>query len=98
MFNQKESDRFSNIQWIEKDKVRRFLFEKLPAEVSKDGEYQNAKKYSDRQNARITFEKKLIEKLQEFMLEHTEVYRNFTDNIEFKAWLANTLFNNDYDQ
>ncbi|MCC5620623.1 hypothetical protein [Nostoc sp. CHAB 5715] len=56
------NDRFGNIQWTEKDKVQRFLFEELPAEVSKDKEYQNAKKYSDRQNARITFEKKLVDK------------------------------------
>ncbi|MEH2364309.1 type I restriction endonuclease subunit R [Nostoc sp.] len=92
------NDRFGNIQWTEKDKVRRFLFEELPAEVSKDEEYQNAKKYSDRQNARITFEKKLVDKFQEFIFDHTEVYRKFTDEPEFKTWLANTLFDNDYDQ
>ncbi|MEH2046079.1 type I restriction endonuclease subunit R [Nostoc sp.] len=92
------NDRFGNIEWTEKDKVRRFLFEELPAEVSKDEEYQNAKKYSDRQNARITFEKKLVEKFQEFIFDHTEAYRKFTDEPEFKAWLANTLFDNDYDQ
>ncbi|MEH2379918.1 MAG: DEAD/DEAH box helicase family protein [Nostoc sp.] len=90
--------RFGNIQWTEKDKVRRFLFEELPAEVSKDEEYQNAKKYSDRQNARITFEKKLVDKFQEFIFDHTEAYRKFTDEPEFKTWLANTLFDNDYDQ
>ncbi|MCL6751181.1 DEAD/DEAH box helicase family protein [Nostoc sp. CCCryo 231-06] len=92
------NDRFGNIQWTEKDKVRRFLFEELPAEVSKDEEYQNAKKYSDRQNARITFEKKLVDKFQEFIFDHTEVYRKFTDEPEFKTWLANTLFDNDYNQ
>ncbi|MBD2565242.1 MULTISPECIES: type I restriction endonuclease subunit R [Nostoc] len=92
------NDRFGNIQWTEKDKVRRFLFEELPAEVSKDEEYQNAKKYSDRQNARITFEKKLVDKFQEFIFDHTEAYRKFTEDPEFKVWLANTLFDNDYDQ
>jgi type I restriction enzyme, R subunit len=92
------NDRFGNIEWTEKDKVRRFLFEELPAEVSKDEEYQNAKKYSDRQNARITFEKKLVDKFQEFIFDHTEAYRKFTDDPEFKTWLANTLFDNDYDQ
>ena len=92
------NDRFGNIQWTEKDKVRRFLFEELPAEVSKDEEYQNAKKYSDRQNARITFEKKLVDKFQEFIFDHTEIYRKFTDEPEFKTWLANTLFDNDYNQ
>ncbi|MEH1911721.1 low temperature requirement protein A [Nostoc sp.] len=65
--------------------MRRFLFEELPAEVSKDEEYQNAKKYSDRQNARITFEKKLVDKFQEFIFDHTEAYRKFTDEPEFKT-------------
>ena len=59
---------------------------------------KNAKKYSDRQNARITFEKKLVDKFQEFIFDHTEAYRKFTEDPEFKAWLANTLFDNDYDQ
>lgn len=95
---QEFNDRFGNIEWTEKDKVRRFLFEELPAEVSKDEEYQNAKKYSDRQNARITFEKKLVDKFQEFIFDHTEAYRKFTEDTEFKTWLANTLFDNDYDQ
>lgn len=95
---QEFNDRFGNIQWTENDKVRRFLFEELPAEVSKDEEYQNAKKYSDRQNARITFEKKLVDKFQEFIFDHEQAYRKFTDDNDFKTWLANTLFDNDYDQ
>lgn len=92
------NNRFGNISWTEKDQVRKFIFEDLPAEVSKDEEYQNAKKYSDRQNARITFEKKLVDKFQEFIFDHTEVYQQFTDNPDFKTWLADTLFNRDYNQ
>lgn len=92
------NDRFGNIEWTEKDKVRRFLFEDLPEEISKDEEYQNAKQYSDRQNAKITFEKKLVDKFQEFIFDHTEAYRKFTDDSDFKAWLSDTLFNMDYDK
>ncbi|WP_333341564.1 type I restriction endonuclease [Microcoleus sp. T3B2] len=90
--------RFGNIQWTEEDQVRRFLFEELPAEISKDEEYQNAKQYSDRQNAKITFDKKLVDKFQGFIFDHTEAYRKFTDEPDFKAWLSDTLFKMDYDK
>jgi len=90
--------RFGNIQWTEQDQVRRFLFEDLPEEISKDEEYQNAKQYSDRQNAKITFDKKLVDKFQEFIFDHTEAYRKFTEDPDFKAWLSDTLFNMDYDK
>ncbi|MFM6454044.1 MAG: type I restriction endonuclease subunit R, partial [Planktothrix sp.] len=92
------NDRFGNIDWTEKDQVRRFLFEELPQEISQDEDYQNAKQYSDRQNARITFEKKLVDKFQEFIFDHTEAYRKFTDDPDFKAWLSETLFKMDYDK
>ncbi|MGI2902226.1 type I restriction endonuclease subunit R [Tolypothrix sp. VBCCA 56010] len=92
------NDRFGNIEWTEKDKVRRLLFEELPAEISQDEEYQNAKQNSDRQNAKITFEKKLVDKFQEIIFDQEEAYRKFTEDSEFKTWLSNTLFNLDYDQ
>lgn len=92
------NDRFGNIDWTEKDQVRRFLFEELPQEISQDEEYQNAKQYSDRQNARITFEKKLVDKFQDFIFNHTEAYRKFTNDPDFKAWLSETLFKMDYDK
>jgi type I restriction enzyme R subunit len=92
------NNRFGNIDWIEKDQVRQFLFEDLPQEISQDEEYQNAKQYSDRQNAKITFDKKLVDKFQDFIFDHAEAYRKFTNDPDFKAWLSETLFNMDYDK
>lgn len=91
------NERFKT-DWTENDKIKRFLFEDLPGEVSKDEEYQNAKKYSDRQNAKITYEKKVVDKFQEIIFDHTELYKRFTDDPIFKKWLCDTLFNLDYDQ
>lgn len=82
--------------WTDNDKINRFLFEDLPAAVNQDEEYQNAKKV-DRQNAKITHEKKVIDKFQEIIFEHTEIYKKFTNDLEFKRWLCNTLFELDYD-
>lgn len=92
------NERFGNIDWTDRDRVRRFLFEDLPREVSQDEEYQNAKKYSDRQNARITFDKKLEDAFQGYVFDHIEAYRQYTDNPEFKIWLTDTLFEMDYDR
>jgi type I restriction enzyme R subunit len=91
------NERYST-DWTDSDRIRRFLFEELPQEVSRDQEYRNAKLYSDRQNARITHEKKLVDKFQEVMLSHTELYRKFTDDPDFKQWLCETLFRMDYDR
>ena len=101
-----EIDRLSNIlrsfnerygtDWTDNDKLKRFLFQDLPEAVSSDEEYQNAKNFSDRQNARITHEKKVIDKFQEIIFDHTELYKKFTDDPEFKRWLCNTLFELDY--
>jgi type I restriction enzyme R subunit len=92
-FNQK-----FGTDWTENDRIQRILFNELPDAVQRDQEYQNAKKNSDRQNARITYDKKLEDKFQEFMFEQTGLYRKFTDDPEFKKWLQDTLFRLDYDQ
>lgn len=83
--------------WTDNDKLKRFLFQDLPEAVSGDEEYQNAKNFSDRQNAKITHEKKVIDKFQEIVFDQTELYKKFTDDPEFKRWLCNTLFELDYD-
>ncbi len=92
------NERFGNIQWTEQDKVRRFLFEDLPAQINQDEDYQNAKQNSDRQNAKITFGKKLVEKFQDFIFEQEEVYRKFSEDPDFKRDLLDTLFSMDYDK
>lgn len=88
---------FGNIEWTEKDKVQHLLFEELPAKISQDEEYQNAKQNSGRQNAKITFNDKLVDIFQDFISTHTEVYRKFMESSEFKTWLSNRLFSMDYD-
>lgn len=92
------NDRFGNIQWTDKDRVRKFLFEDLPAEITQDEDYQNAKENVDKQNAKITFMSIMEEKFQDFIIEQSEAYRKFTEDAEFKTWLINELFERDYDK
>jgi type I restriction enzyme R subunit len=95
---QEFNQRFVRDDWTDNDRVQRFLFQDLPDEVSQDQEYQNARQHSDRQNARITFEQKLVDTMQEYIFDHTEVYRKFTDDPEFRTWLIDRLFQQDYDR
>ena len=83
--------------WLENTNIKKFIFEDLPKAVMNDEEYLNAKKNSDRQNAKITYEKKVVAKFQEIIFDQTELYRKFTDDPEFKKWLCDTLFRIDYD-
>ncbi len=70
----------------------------MPEKVRQDGEYQNARNYSNPQNAQLTFENKFHQKLRRFIREHLEEYRQFTDNKNFREWLINASFNLDYNQ
>ncbi len=93
---QEFNNRFgSSIAWENDDKTWKFLLEELPEKVRKDGEYQNARNYSDPQNTKLTFENKFSQELRRSIREYLEEYRQFTDNKNFREWLINTLFNLD---
>jgi type I restriction enzyme R subunit len=81
--------------WTDHDKV--LLFERLPVEVAQDVEYQNAKQSGDRQNAKITYAKKLEEQFRKMLFSHTELYRKFADDLDFREWILDVLFRQDYD-
>jgi len=53
------NDQFGNITWEDTDRVRQLITEEIPQKVAADAAYQNAKKNSDKQNARIEHDKAL---------------------------------------
>jgi type I restriction enzyme R subunit len=53
------NDQFGNVKWTDSDRIRKLVTEEIPSKVSADKAYQNAKKHSDRQNARIAHDKAL---------------------------------------
>ena len=64
-FNQ----RFGDIDWTDKDKVNKFLTEQLPAEMKADKKVMDAITTSpDKQNARISSDKKVEELMQHYDL------------------------------
>jgi type I restriction enzyme R subunit len=90
------NDQFGNIEWKDPDKIRQVIAEELPSKVSADRAYQNAMKNSDKQNARIEHDKALQQVIVEMLSDHTELFRQFSDNRDFKKWLADTIFSATY--
>lgn len=86
------NDQFGNIDWNDADKIRKVISEELPAKVSADTAYQNAMKNSDKQNARIEHDRALQRIMVEILSDHTELFRQFSDNSSFKKWLSDTIF------
>jgi len=92
------NDQFGNIPWTDGDRVHRLITEEIPAKVAADTAYQNARKNSDKQNARIEHDKALGRVMTAVLKDDTELFRQFTDNESFRRWLTDTIFGLTYDQ
>jgi len=92
------NDQFGNIEWKDVDKIRKVISEEIPAKVAADKAYQNAKKYSDQQNARIEHDKALQRVMTDLLSDHTELFKQFSDNPSFRKWLTDTIFTVTYAQ
>jgi len=90
------NEQFGNIDWKDADKIRKVIAEEIPTKVAADKAYQNAMKYSDKQNARIEHDKALQRVLLELLIDHTELFKQFSDNPSFKKWLGDTIFSATY--
>lgn len=86
------NDLFGNLDWKDADKIRQVIADEIPAKVSADKAYQNAMQHSDKQNARIEHDAALQRVLVELLAHHTELFKQFSDNPDFKKWLADTIF------
>ena len=86
------NDRFGNIEWKDADKIEKVIAEELPAKVAGDRAYQNAMANSDKQNARIEHDKALERAMTELLADHTELFKQFSDNDSFRRWLSEMIF------
>lgn len=90
------NDMFGNIDWKDADKIGKVIAEELPTKVAADKAYQNAMKNSDKQNARIEHDKALERAVIELLTDHTELFKQFSDNPSFKKWLSEAVFSATY--
>ena len=91
------NDQFGNISWTDADRVHRLITEDIPNRVLADTAYQNAKKNSDRQNARIEHDKALGRVMTAVLKDDTELFKQFMDNDSFRRWLTDTVFGLTYE-
>jgi type I restriction enzyme, R subunit len=86
------NDQFGNIAWSDTDRIHRLITEEIPQRVSVDPAYQNARKNSDKQNARIEHDEALKRVMTALMKDDTQLFKQFSDNDSFRKWLAETVF------
>jgi type I restriction enzyme, R subunit len=91
------NDLFGNIKWTDEDRVNKLITQDIPDKVKADPAYQNARKNSDKQNARIEHDRALERVIVDLISDDTELFRQFMDNPEFKHWLATTVFGMTYE-
>jgi type I restriction enzyme R subunit len=92
------NDHFGNIEWGDADRVRKMISEDIPRMVEADPAYQNARKNSDSDNARIEHDKALAKVMLQLMTDQTQLFKQFSDNPDFKRWLTDTNFRTTYDR
>ena len=73
------------------DKVAE-LIRTLPDQVIADTAYQNARRNSDPQNARIEHDAALRRLITSMVRTNTELFRAYTENPDFRAWLSDQSF------
>lgn len=66
--------------------------------VAADTAYKNARKHSDKQNARIEHDKALARVMTAVLQDDTELFKQFMDNEGFKRWMTDTVFALTYGQ
>jgi type I restriction enzyme, R subunit len=86
------NDQFGNVSWTDTDRVHKLIMQDIPAKVAADSAYQNAKRHSDRQNARIEHDKALARVMTGVLKDDTELFKQFSDNESFRRWLTDTIF------
>jgi len=86
------NDQFGDIPWTDADRIHKLITEEIPARVAADTAYQNARKNSDKQNARIEHNKALERVMTALLQDDTELFKQFSDNEAFRRWLTDTIF------
>ena len=77
---------------VDRHRVHKLITEDIPDRVAADSAYQNAKKNSDKQNARIEHDKALARVMTAVLKDDTELFKQFMDNESLRRWMTDTVF------
>ena len=88
-FNQ----RFGDVDWTDKDKVNEILTQQIPADMKADGKIMDAINTSpDKQNAKISSDKKVEELMQQYLFTQTEIFKKFSTDQDFQRRYKEFIF------
>jgi len=88
-FNQ----RFGDIDWTDKDKVNEILTQQIPADMKADDIIMDAINTSpDKQNAKISSDKKVEELMQRYLFTQTEIFKKFSTDHDFQRRYKEFIF------
>ena len=90
------NEHWGQIAWDDADGIHRRITRDIPEKVAADTAYQNAKRHSDRQNARIELEKALSRVMTGLVKDETQLFKLFSDNEVFRRWLTEQVFSLTY--
>ena len=88
-------DIFGDIEWTDADKIKKQVAD-LPDIVSRDETYQNAMRYSDKQNARAESDRATSAAILATMSSGIELYKEVQSNESFRRWILDMVFNATY--
>ena len=80
------------------DRVVRMITREIPDRVEQDPAYLNAKRNSDKQNARIEHDKALQRVMTGLVNDDTKLFKLFMDDSGFRRWLTDKVFDLTYDR
>lgn len=92
------NDLFGNIDWDDADRIRERITTEIPEKVLADEDYSNAIANNDKGNAKIALEDALRKVMQGMLRDETQLFKQFADNPDFRAWLTDAIFKTTYDK
>ena len=90
------NDQFGGL-FADPKRMEQRIIDEIPRKVMDDQAYQNAKKNSDRQNARIEHDKALKRVITALFTDDAQLFKQFQDNESFRHWLTDTMFGMTYE-
>ncbi|HEY5107186.1 MAG TPA: hypothetical protein VII73_10515 [Caulobacteraceae bacterium] len=72
------------------------ITEEIPARVAADQAYQNARANSDKAAARLEHDRALANVIVGLMKDDSTLFKQFSDNDDFRKWLSDTVFASTY--
>jgi type I restriction enzyme R subunit len=92
------NDLFGNIDWEDADRIRERIVTEIPQRVLADEDYANARANNDAENAKLAMTSALQKVMQGMLRDETQLFKQFADNADFKAWLTDAIFRSTYEK